>query len=160
MNEERKWAIHIANAIINRSIDKKINLSTSKLVKLMYLMQKEHILKFGIPMFDDEFNITNTGPMLKEVYNYYRPQGFIQFKNKIPPTIVLLDAHAEIVDQILDEYGDKKAYELVEITSNDEVYKYALENQEILNYKIPNNLFWKFNHNNKRLINSSICTKR
>ena len=61
----------ISECVINECIRKKYPLNTSKLMKLLYFMQKEHIRKYGIPMFNEEITYTESGPFISVVNNYF-----------------------------------------------------------------------------------------
>ena len=108
-------SILISEVIINKCIDRKINLNTSKLIKLLYLMNLEHIKRHGTLLFDSDVTMTENGPMINDIYNYFK-YGALGFDYKIEQSVFLTDNHEFIANEILDKYGDKTPQELINIT--------------------------------------------
>lgn len=103
-NKDKKYAVLIGEIIVNECLDRNLDINTSKLMKLLYYMQKLHLQKYGETMFSDEIITTINGPYIDSVATYFI-EGRLGFKNKYEKKIVLLDSHEDVVNNILEKYG-------------------------------------------------------
>lgn len=114
-------AILISEAIINRCIDEGYPLNTSKLQKILYFMQKEHLKKYGVPVFDEKIVAWECGPAIKEVSEYYI-DGVLGFEEKVEEKLFLKDSHKEVLKIVLDKYGAKTPSEMVSISKEENAW--------------------------------------
>lgn len=121
-NKEKKYAVLIGEIIVNECLDRNIEINTSKLMKLLYYMQKLHIQKYGETMFNDEIAATINGPYIDSVANYFI-EGRLGFKNKCDKRIVLLDSHEDVVNTILEKYGNMSPIDLMKLSIDDNLFK-------------------------------------
>ena len=98
-------AILISEVIINRCIEDKYPLNTSKLQKILYYMQKEHLKKYNTPIFDEEIIAWKCGPAIKEIDDYFI-SGKLGFQTRVEPSIVLKESHRYVLDNVLSKYGE------------------------------------------------------
>ena len=108
----------ISEVIINKCIDRKISLNTSKLIKLLYLMNLEHIKRYNSELLDSKISFTENGPMIEDVYNHFK-FGSLGFDSKVEQNIQLKDTHETVANKILDIYGNYKPHELALITKKE-----------------------------------------
>lgn len=47
-----------------------------KLQKMLYYTQAYHLAKFGVPLFDEEFEAWLHGPVIPEIYDIYKKYGY------------------------------------------------------------------------------------
>lgn len=108
-------AILISEVIINRCIECEHPLNTSKLQKILYYMQKEHLKRYGKPMFDENIIAWECGPAIKEVNDYFK-EGALGFdvQKKYDERIILLESHNEILSVVLDKYGKLSPFDMVQ----------------------------------------------
>lgn len=126
-NNQKKFAVIIGEEIVNECLDRKININTSKLIKLLYYMQKLHLQKYGKPMFLDEIIATINGPYIEEVGDYFN-SGRLGFEKHYEKRIVFMDSHEDVTQEILKQYGDMSSSELMKLSQDDEAYKIIWEN--------------------------------
>jgi uncharacterized phage-associated protein len=118
-------ALDVAKYIIEytNSIDKSI--SNLKLQKLLYYVQANCLVK-GTELFEDELVHWEYGPVVKSVYKELRIYG----KNKLDKDslggffdfndyIELKDKDKDTIQEILKNYLDLSAYELVDKSHNE-----------------------------------------
>ena len=120
-----------------------------KLQKLLYFIQRENISIFGLPMFYGKFKAWKYGPISIKVRKAYRNK---ELKNS-DKEISVMDRY--IVDNILNQYLDKRSWELSLLTHNqkswqdarkglneyDKGYKYIDIYKDVENYR-PYDSFW------------------
>ena len=124
-------AILISEVIINRCIDKGYPLNTSKLQKILYYMQKEHLMKYGEVVFDEPIVAWECGPAIKDVAEYFT-EGSLRFKseNKYEERISLLNSHEEVLMMVLSKYGTVSPLEMAKESRKEECWIDAWKNGE------------------------------
>lgn len=98
-------ALLISEVIINECIEKKYPLNTSKLQKILYFMQKEHLKKYNAPVFDEDIVAWECGPAIPNINDFF-VVGRLGFETKVEQSIVLKDSHQDVLDMVLGKYGD------------------------------------------------------
>jgi uncharacterized phage-associated protein len=68
-------ANNLANNIIRRSLDEKIEVTPMKLQKLLYFIYKKHLQKTGKPLFAESFLAWKYGPVIQSVYDEFKAFG-------------------------------------------------------------------------------------
>lgn len=79
-----------------------------KLQKLLYFIQREHIIREGTPLFDEGFRAWKYGPVLLSVHDKYRKQ---QLQEAVADEYLAKDK--EMIDYIFGEYAGKSTMSLV-----------------------------------------------
>lgn len=106
-------ALDIANIFIQRYAECQI--TNLKLNKLVYLAQEEALFWDGPPLFDDEIEAWQFGPVVPSVYHAFKSYGRAPIA--CPSSCVPKDARAErIVDTTAEKYAKLTAFDLVNIT--------------------------------------------
>jgi uncharacterized phage-associated protein len=126
---ERK-ATEAAAHLLKRRGDR---MSYMKLIKLLYLADREALLRFGYPITTDRYVSMDRGPVLSRVLNLIteerEPTGSsvwtnvisepdhyqVHLNKEISPS-ELSDAEIELLDEIFDRYGGMDRWSLIEIT--------------------------------------------
>lgn len=108
-------------------------MSYLKLVKLLYLADREALLRFGRPISTDRHISMDHGPVLSRVLNLITegeypgsdeiwasvisdPSNYeVQLKTDDPESDELSPAELQLLDEVFKEYGSKGRWELVEI---------------------------------------------
>ena len=108
-------------------------MSYMKLLKLMYLADRDALLRHGRPITYDRYVSMDHGPVLSQTYNlivaeespeqpssYWRqlisePDRYeVQLLTTTPPTSDLSPAQLEILDRVFGEFGAKGRWEVVD----------------------------------------------
>lgn len=98
--------------------------SAMKLQKLVYYSQAWHLVGEDEPIFDADFEAWANGPVVKELYDEH--QGMVT----VPPGHFeqgdageIEGRTKEIVDKIVDFYGEKESFVLSELTHEERPWK-------------------------------------
>lgn len=120
----------IGNAIIYLA-GKIPNLSKTKLLKLIFLIEETSIKKYGLPIFNLPFLVWKYGPVAKDIYVDLSDDGvlfnkYISTKQNGNNTIVsakigfsddeFSDNEIKILDLVVDKFGSYSAEQLVTLT--------------------------------------------
>lgn len=156
-------ALDIANYIIEFS--KKIGapVSNLKLQKLLYYVQAAFLVECNKKCFREKILAWNYGPVVKEVYDYYKGYGRenilsntqyselkFDFRNKkIVKKQQKVDRQAtDLIEKVVVSYKDiQNPFKLVEKTHNEEPWR-----QSELSKEISVNLIQDYYRNNKSKI--------
>lgn len=109
-------SIDIAKLIISQGIELDINdISPLKLQKLLFLAYKKHKELYETPLFSGNFLVWKHGPVNLEVYNAYKSYGSDIIRESSLKSTDNCKVKKTIED-ILTEYGNISAWDLVDIT--------------------------------------------
>lgn len=119
-------ALYVAKIIINKCLDKgNINLSITKLHKLLYIVYGTYLVLKGKPLFDNEDDkpaCFEHGPLFKSVQREYK-KGLLNLKNKYSNiedgNINIEDILINIINQAIDRFGSYSAIDLSNWTHRD-----------------------------------------
>ena len=138
------------------------DLTTLKAAKLLYLADREHLLRHGRPILGDWYACMEHGPvparafdLLKQVRDPEKtmhPKGIDRLLERIKfqpigkhprlerqgnaPLDALSASEIEVLQRISDRYGEKDPYELAEITHTHFAWKRAIEADEhVIDYR-------------------------
>lgn len=121
----------LGNALVYLSA--RINdLTKTKILKLVYLLDEISIRKSGIPIFNLTYKVWKFGPVATELYidlseDLHLMKNYIQLapaSNVFQPVSGFCDDEfsdneIELIDFVIEKYGDKSASELVNITHHE-----------------------------------------
>lgn len=62
----------LCNTILKKSFDENIPVSPMKLQKLIYFIYRDYLQKTGAPLFTEEFQTWQYGPVLRSVYDEFK----------------------------------------------------------------------------------------
>lgn len=95
-----------------------------KLQKLAYYVDAWHLAYFEQPIIEEDFEAWIHGPVLRSVWNYFKAAGSVSLfqkfyiKDDVSDKFIqsfeteISQDQKEMIDNVLDEYGDKSAYYL------------------------------------------------
>ena len=110
-------ALDAANYLIYLMSDACEDLTNMKLNKLLYYAQGHYLKKYGIPMFEDEIEAWEHGPVIAVVYTKYKCNGndpiTIYAKEDIEK---VQNENIEILFEVAREYGKYTASALRNMT--------------------------------------------
>lgn len=99
-------------------------LSNLKLQKLLYYAQAWHLAIFDTPLFAEQIEAWVHGPVVASEYRRFKGWAWQPIMDN--PTMPTLDgATAEHLQEVLDAYGSKNAYELEQLTHSEPPWKNA-----------------------------------
>lgn len=95
------------------------DLNPLKLQKLLYYIQSWHIVFSGHKLFENDFEAWIHGPVIREVFGHFRSKNILMY-DPIPENHsrdydlnkYLNNEQIEIIEDVLEEYGDKTPYHL------------------------------------------------
>lgn len=100
-------------------LSQKGTMSTWKLQKLCYYSQAWHYTWTEKPLFTNQIQAWANGPVVVDLYNFHRGMFIIA---DVPTGDInnLSDDEKDSINIVLQGYGDKEPYELVEQTHHEE----------------------------------------
>lgn len=121
-------AMDIAKYVIDKCIDDEMPISNLQLQKILYYLQVYFIKHEGIPLFEDEIEAWQFGPVIPEVYYEYCGFGGFEIQIKQETDILLENKEKSIIDSIVDEKRKMEPWELVKDTHDKSKAWYARYN--------------------------------
>lgn len=149
MSERVNSAIDVSRYIINKCHDMNISISNLKLQKLLYFAQGYSLAITGDPLFEEEVEPWDFGPVVPEVYRHYKMYG----ANEIPPVneYYNIDFDSDdflkrvkfnddifslsekmIMDAIINQFGKFTANKLVSLTHKQQPWKESYRRKNII----------------------------
>lgn len=128
MNKEKLEKL--ANAIIYFA-EHLPDLSKTKLIKLLYLLEECYVKKYHLPILDIDFEVWQAGPVNRETFielsdDPFMLKGYIERVCNEDSTLIkpvksfsddeFSDNEITMLDFIIKEFGNKTAVELVQLT--------------------------------------------
>ena len=112
-------ATEIGKIVANKCLDNNVSLNTLKLEKLLMLMQVEYIRKTEKAFFQETIVVSNPhSTRIKEVEEDFLPYAvsmdMIPNDTKFCEYITLLTKQEEVVESIINRYGNLDTFELEE----------------------------------------------
>ena len=106
---------------------KRGSLTPLKLQKILYLAQGWSYVWDDMPLFEDEFEAWQYGPVNAKIYEYFRKYGRNEIpeeegRNNIPFGNNTIE---DTLEAVWEKYAPCSAFELVELTHNQEPWKQA-----------------------------------
>lgn len=122
-------AIDVAKYIIWFCKEKGYSISNLKLQKLLYFVQAQFLITVGRPAFSEEIEAWDFGPVVPEVYQYFRMWGSSELPHFLAANAKsrIYKRDQEIMDEILMECAQYSASFLVDITHNQDPWHNAYE---------------------------------
>lgn len=74
----------VANNILSRSFGDEIFISPMKLQKILYFVASEYAKNTGEKLLEEDFETWSTGPVLRSVYNMFKPFGGYSIRRYAP----------------------------------------------------------------------------
>lgn len=126
-------AFDIAKYFLTLSDDEEGDLiSNMKLQKLLYYAQGFHLAIFDAPLFDERIEAWTHGPVVPDVYHYYKQygSGSIPFPPDFDYT-KFNEPTKELLDEVYDVYGQFSASALRNISHDEPPWRDAGQSGEI-----------------------------
>jgi len=119
MNDSEK---KIINAIIYfASVSPKQTIDRLKLMKLLWLSDRVHLIKYGRTIFEDKYYAMQCGPVLssakdlssKSIISTYKVEGYFIKSISAPDLDYFSDSDVEVMELVWDNYGQMKSKDIV-----------------------------------------------
>ena len=125
-------AIELAKYVIVKMAEKGKKINHLKLQKLLYYVQAWHLVYTNEPLISENFEAWLHGPVVRKVWDYYKKYSvmFDDLPCEEVDNIELTEEQKEIIDDVLDEYGDKTGYYLECLTHVEQPWKEARQQGE------------------------------
>lgn len=122
--------ISLANYIIKKMYQKGKKVNHLKLQKLLFYVAVWHLVYTDYPIIDEDFQAWLHGPVLRSVWEHFKKYSIMLDDLPFPQdseleNINLTEEQEEIIDDVLDEYGEKSGYYLECLTHSEEPWKKA-----------------------------------
>ena len=109
-----------------------------KLQKLLYYIQSWHLAIFETPLFEEDFKAWVHGPVLTSVWTELKDHSKLNAEISVKRSFVagiiakvkrsLRKEQLELIDDVLEEYGEKSGYHLECLTHSEDPWKDARGN--------------------------------
>lgn len=167
----------IGNAIIYLA-EKIPELSKTKLLKLLYLLEESYVKKYQLPFLNLEFEVWQAGPVARDIFIDLSDEpnllkDYIRIKKKSDGTYIkpvskfsddeFSDNEIEMLDLIIEHFGSMTAAELVNRTHQKNSNWYAIAKSkgllELFKDKMTNSsdekidLTWYLDEKGKQIFN-------
>lgn len=119
-------AHNVAVYIINWCLNHSISITNLKLQKLLYFVQGEYSREKGTQLISDDFYAWQLGPVVPEVYSEYS----IFSSSTLPAqkqVVSFSTEDARVIDTILQKYAYYTTWNLVELSHQQDPWKYQHE---------------------------------
>ena len=120
-------ALDIANFVINNSI----YMTNLRLQKTLYYLYILFYRRFQKELFIEDFIALDYGPIIRNVYNYYKVFGNSQLYNNIIPNINLNKDEKDFLKIMIQRLGEYDVWDLVESTHKYDTWLNTPKNQVI-----------------------------
>ena len=100
-------------------------MTTMKLQKLCYYSQAWSLAWDEVPIFNEDFQAWANGPVCYELFKFHKGQFEISVDNmpQIKGKSNLDNREIEVIDKVLDYYGNKEAHWLSELTHKERPWR-------------------------------------
>jgi len=119
-------ALLVANNILEDAFKKGYYVSPMKLQKLLYFTYKKYIKDTKNPLFNENFEVWQYGPVLPSVYSEFRSYNKSEIRRYAffgnDDVLFVSEQHTEIyaaIDYVLDKYRHYSAIDLSDLTHKD-----------------------------------------
>jgi hypothetical protein len=114
----------LCNTLLKRSFDENISISPMKLQKLLYFIYRDYYQETGKPLFAEDFEAWQYGPVLRSVYDEFKTYGASRidsFSKTANGDVYVINERTnsnlkDIIDSVWNKYKNLNGIELSEIT--------------------------------------------
>lgn len=117
----RCLASEYGKVIINESIKRQISLSNIKLQQLLIITQGVMLASYHKPIFKERVTGASYGPSLKEVNKDFFCD--FDFNEEYFAYVVPLKIEIQVIDKVLNRYGQLNTFQLKELPEMKKLYK-------------------------------------
>lgn len=123
--------IELSKYIIEKITKKGKGINHLKLQKLLYYIEAWHLVYADTPLIKENFEAWLHGPVVRKVWDHYKTHSIMLEELPVEKSnIKLSEEQEQIIDDVLDEYGDKTGYYLECLTHVEEPWQKARKKGE------------------------------
>lgn len=128
-------AIQVSNYVVSLIQDNpEEGLTNLKLQKILYYMQGHHLAIFGEPLFANEIEPWQYGPVVSEVYHAYKTYGNSPI---VIPTVetsfdFLTEVQKKFVNKVFSYYNQFSAIKLMELAHSEDPWVNSYQKESII----------------------------
>lgn len=104
-------ASELGKTIVNICLENNFEINTSKLQKLLFILQGEFLAKYNCTIFEEKILAWKCGVAIKEVNSEYQNFTF-GFKEPIKEHLLLLEREKQMINEIVNKYGKLSTIDL------------------------------------------------
>lgn len=108
--------LDIAKYIIKKCVDEEEPISNLQLQKILYFIQRDYLMKFDEPLFEENIVAWKFGPVVVDVYYKYCNYGALKLNKHIEIEIPFKRKERKLIDNVIVEKRRRNPWELVEET--------------------------------------------
>ena len=98
-------------------------ISNLKLQKLLYYAQGMHLGLYGTPLFEDEIQAWQYGPVVESVYQIYKDNGACGIQEFDNPVENFTDDEEVVLQFVQEAFGQFSAWKLADMTHEETPWK-------------------------------------
>lgn len=120
-------AIDVANYVIKYLKKRGKSVNHLKLQKLLYYIEAWHLVFFDSPIFSEDIKAWQHGPVLESVWHHFKRYSILYNELEACEECEsdLSDEQKDLINDVLDEYGDKTGYYLENLTHEEKPWQKA-----------------------------------
>lgn len=120
-------AIDVSNYVIQYLKNHGQKINHLKLQKLLYYIEAWNMVFLNEPIFADRIEAWQHGPVIRSVWDHFKQYSILYDELPLCKTCTcgMSDEQRDIVNDVLDEYGDKTGYYLENLTHSEEPWQKA-----------------------------------
>lgn len=124
--------IDLSNYVIRYLKRKGQNINHLKLQKLLYYIEAWNMVFLDGQIFSDDIEAWQHGPVVRSVWDYFKKHSILYDELPVCETCdcIMSDEQRDVVNDVLDEYGDKTGYYLENLTHSEEPWRRARRTKE------------------------------
>ena len=111
MGKGKYNALDIAKYIVNKCTSESCPISNLQLQKILYFLQKKHLIEFGSCLFIDDIHAWQFGPVVPEVY--YQFCGFGSEMITMTYEVNINNDDKAFIDSVVEDKRTKNPWDLV-----------------------------------------------
>lgn len=111
-------SLDVANLLITR-YGNEIELTNLKPNKLVYFAQAISLRKYGTPLFDDEIQAWDYGPVEPKVYYAFNQFGSGVIRRPQGDVTIPSDLATNVIRDVMESFGKLTAFDLVRLSHRD-----------------------------------------
>lgn len=119
--------IDVSKYVINYLNKKSYPVNHLKLQKLLYYIEAWYTVFTGSNLFEEQIEAWQHGPVIRRVWDYFKKESILYntLKKYDGFELEASKEQIEIINDVLDEYGDKTGYYLETLTHSEEPWRIA-----------------------------------
>jgi uncharacterized phage-associated protein len=131
MEDENLDSVELSKYIVCKMKERGEEINHLKLQKLLYYVQAWHVTFTDKPIIKEEFEAWLHGPVVRKVWDYYKKYSVMIKPLKCEKyNLNLTKEQEEIIEDVLNEYGDKTGYYLECLTHEEKPWREARKRGE------------------------------